>query len=149
MKRLIKGLEPHGGDIISCDEGKGNARFDCDGARFYKIKLDSKPYEKYTNGNKKCDFVIASQDAKTIAVYIEMKSGDLKTAFEQIKTSKTMFGAGIEKSYGAIIHNGKPKGGVSSPNLKVKAKKENFERLFIHEKKIQLRYVSSEREVRE
>jgi|GEM_PF-1856969 hypothetical protein len=134
--------------IISLkDKGsKSNLIFDCNNEAFLELHVDSEGftacYQCYSG--KKCDYAIASEkhDAGcSIILYVELKGGDIKTAYEQIFQINRLFSSVRNKTYGVIVGTGNPKASTIKQQQGLRAKKEGFSFIFTSgQKKLALRY---------
>ena len=129
------------------DKGsKSNLIFDCNNEAFLELHVDSEDftacYQCYSG--KKCDYAIASEkhDAGcSIILYVELKGGDMKTAYEQIFQINRLFSSVRNKTYGVIVGTGNPKASTIKQQQGLRAKKEGFSFIFTSgQKKLALYY---------
>lgn len=138
MNNLILNIEVHSGNIISLKENNKTLKLYCDNKSFYKIKLDNYAGGPLLGHNElRCDYILYNKD-KNLALFVELKGGDIKKAFKQIIDTNKKFGDQVHKKYVAIVYKSSiPRARDSIQNFKVQHVK-TFLDFFIETDKIEL-----------
>lgn len=138
MNRLISNIHAHNGSIISITNNNKTLKLYCENKSFYKIELDNYAGGPLLEHNEvRCDYILYNKD-KNLALFVELKGGDIKKAFKQIIDTNKKFGEQVRKKYVAIVYKSSlPKAKASIQNFKVQHMK-TFLDFFIETDKIEL-----------